>query len=77
MADFVAVVELLSRILPNNLVKITAYAGFTDWDLAQRIVAVWATIWATCDTARLVGLPPGGSRRVARLCAGAACPVLS
>jgi hypothetical protein len=34
------------------------------------IVAIWATIWATCDTARLVGLRPDGP-----VGCGAALPV--
>jgi hypothetical protein len=32
-----------------------------------RIVAIWATIWATCDTARLAGLPPDGPVRLRRV----------
>ena len=42
-------------------------------------IAVWATFWATYDTARLVGLRPVVRQIAARgrLCAGAACPALS
>jgi hypothetical protein len=40
-------------------------------------IAVWATFWATYDTARLVGMRPVVRQIAARgrLCAGAACPV--
>jgi len=40
-------------------------------------IAVWATVWATYDTARLVGMRPVVRQIAARgrLCAGAACPV--
>jgi len=40
-------------------------------------IAVWATFWATYDTARLVGMRPVVRQIAARgrLCAGAACSV--
>src|SRR5258705_2675707 len=49
---------------------------FRRWSVGG-IEAIWATIWATCDAARLVGLR-ALVRRIAargRPCAGAACPM--